>query len=90
MKKYSNNVSESEPTGRTPKLIGENWRDSSIYSATPPSQQPGDPNEHEVIYVDGSKIDRISQPSLPDVQKVDSDNISDQYHMQNERPNVDA
>jgi len=51
MKKYSNNVSESEPTDRTPKLIGENWRDSSIYSTTPPSQQPGDPNEWARSYL---------------------------------------
>ncbi|KYN31174.1 hypothetical protein ALC56_14561 [Trachymyrmex septentrionalis] len=30
------------PTDGTPKPIGENWRDSSIYSATPPPRRPMD------------------------------------------------
>ena len=48
--------------------------------------------EHVLIYVDESRVGRISQSNLPDgqnIQTVKGDNVSDQCNMRNERPNID-
>ena len=94
MERHNNNC-KYPPAGR-PSWSGRiGQTDSSIYSATLLPRRLGSvqANAHVVINVDGSRVDRILQSSLPDgqnIQTVEGDNVSDQRNTCNKRSNVNV